>query len=93
MKPTPATICRLDHPERVLRKLIDVDPRIELTETEQCSAAVHKVAWLIDRITSKRDAHVAAIALLEAGGQRRVMLELSGGYALVIPDTTRKSAP
>ncbi|CAE6846133.1 hypothetical protein [Paraburkholderia aspalathi] len=93
MKPTPATLCRLDDPERVLSKLVDVDPRIQLTEAEQRSAAVHKVAWLIDRITAKRDAQVTAVALLETDGQRRVLIELSGGYALVIPETTRKPAP
>jgi hypothetical protein len=88
MKTVPATIHRMSDPERVLRNLIDVDPRVQLTEAETRSAALQKVLRLIDREAAKPSARVTEMVFLDVDSQRRLIVELSGGYALMLPPTT-----
>ncbi|MEX3854007.1 hypothetical protein AB3X94_08050 [Paraburkholderia sp. BR10923] len=73
------------NPDLVLGRLIDVDPRIELTGAEQRSAGLQKFIRAIDRATRGPDAHIARMAFLDADGQRRMIVELDSGYGFVLP--------
>ncbi|MEX3852638.1 hypothetical protein AB3X94_00980 [Paraburkholderia sp. BR10923] len=84
VKTTPATLTWMN-PDLVLGRLIDVDPRIELTGAEQHSAGFQKILRAIDRATRGPDVHVTGMAFLDADGQRRMIVETDSGFGFVLP--------
>ena len=80
-----------DVDQRIREAMPDLDPRIALTPGERNSAMVQRLMRRLEQDMTKPSAHITRAALVDMPESRevRVLFELSGGFALLLPQRPR----
>ncbi|MGF6295506.1 hypothetical protein [Paraburkholderia youngii] len=89
LKRVNTQIVYLASPDGIVRELMaDIDARIALSATEAGNAAAQRVLKMLEREVSRASAQITSAALIDMRrdcGEMRLLLEMTGGFGILMP--------
>lgn len=89
LRTVAATLRYINDPDRITRGLLDVNPAVRMTPAEARNASLQKIWTSIHANAARPGARITGMAMLDADGKSRLVIELDSGYGLILPDRQR----